>query len=236
MNYFKFKQFTILQDKCAMKVGTDGVLLGAWCHIQGKNALDIGCGTGLISIMLAQRNHGLRITGVEIDPDAAHQASNNMFHSPWSKRLTCLHQDFQTYAEKCPDVYDLIVSNPPYFNDSLKGPLDQRNQARHADQLSQEDLLEGVDKLLSPQGTFSLILPYVEGNLLIALAAQYRLHCTRKTSVFSKRGKGVKRLLLEFRRECPETCRENHLYIEGAELNSFTQEYQTLTKDFYLKF
>jgi tRNA1Val (adenine37-N6)-methyltransferase len=235
-SYFKFKQFIILQDRCAMKVGTDGVLLGAWCSANGTNALDIGTGTGVVAIMLAQRNSRLNVVGIEIDEDAAMQASKNMKHSPWDKRLSCLHSDFRTFSNNTSQKFDLIVSNPPYFIDSLKGPIDTRNVARHADELPYLDLMRGVDQILNTNGIFSLVMPYVEGNLFIATASEYGLHCTRKTNVYSKKGKNIKRLLLEFKRTPADTLRESQLYIEGEELNSFTPEYQALTKDFYLKF
>lgn len=235
-SYFKFKQFIILQDRCAMKVGTDGVLLGAWCSVHGKSALDIGTGTGIIAIMLAQRNPQINVLGIEIDEDSAEQAEKNMKHSPWDKRLSCLHSDFRSYSTSTPERFDIIVSNPPYFMESLKGPTHTRNIARHADELPYSDLMKGVERLLNSNGIFSLVMPYVEGNLLIACASEYGLHCTRKTNVYSKRGKNIKRLLLEFEKKPVETLRESHLYIEAEELNSFTPEYQALTKDFYLKF
>lgn len=235
-SYFKFKKFTIVQDRCAMKVGTDGVLLGAWCSINGKNGLDIGTGTGVIAIMLAQRNSELHLTGIEVDPQAAGQATENMKHSPWPERLDCILGDFKNFYAASDSCFDIIVSNPPYFLDSLKSPVNERNMARHAEDLSYQDLMNGVQKLLSDQGIFSVILPYVEGNLFIVNAIDFGLHCTRKTSVYSKKGKKIKRLLLEFRKQPVDTLRENTLYIEGEEINSFTDEYRSLTTDFYLKF
>ena len=235
-SYFKFKQFIIIQDQCAMKVGTDGVLLGAWCSIQGKTALDIGTGTGVVAIMMAQRNVQLDVTGIEIDLDAAEQAERNMNHSPWKTRLHSIHADFRAFSANTSQKFDIIVSNPPYFTDSLKGPVDARNTARHADELPYSDLIRGVQRILEETGTFALVMPYVEGNLLIAGASEYGLHCVRKTNVYSKKGKNIKRLLLEFQKKPVHTLRESHLYIEGEELNSFTPEYQALTKDFYLKF
>lgn len=225
-----------------MKVGTDGVLLGAWCETTGSRALDIGTGTGVIALMLAQRNAQLNILGVEVDSKAALQAQNNMQQSPWNNRLHCIEADFTRFSKSSCVPFDTVVSNPPFFVDSLKSPIEGRNTARHTNELSFADLLGGVKNVLSEQGIFSLILPYVEGNLFIAMAGQYGLHCTRKTNVFSKKGKRVKRLLLEFQKNPTVLFRENQLCIEVDMQTSvrpqstFSPEYKALTKDFYLNF
>ena len=155
---FKFKQFTIYHDKCAMKVGTDGVLLGAWAPIANvKRVLDVGTGTGLIALQLAQRNPHAKITAIEIDTVAAEQAKNNVLHSPWADRIEVLCLDFRNYQQD--DKFDLLVSNPTYFMDALKCPDEQRCMARHAGGLNYHSLFRHAVHLLSEQGKVSIIIP-----------------------------------------------------------------------------
>ncbi len=236
-DYFKFKQFTIHQDACPMKVGTDGVLLGAWVNVDEapQRILDVGTGTGLIAIMLAQRVATAQIDGVEIDEDAAQQARQNAEASPWAPRLNTIHQNFNAFASKKTSRYDLIVSNPPYFKQSLTSPDSGRTTARHAEELLHEELIHGSARLLTPQGRLAVVMPYVEGNIFIALAAKAGLYCNRKLNVSTKKDRPTKRLLMEFSRN-KEKLDEQTLYIENSALNSFTSEYQALTKDFYLRF
>ena len=156
--YFQFKQFTVRHDKCAMKVGTDGVLLGAWAPVQDvKRILDVGAGSGLISLQLAQRNPEAVITSVEIDPAAAAQAQENIQSSPWSNRMEVVCCDFRKYHPE--DKFDLIVSNPPYFVDALRCPDNQRCMARHTSELNYELLFGHSAHLLSEQGVISIIIP-----------------------------------------------------------------------------
>ncbi|MDR2937334.1 MAG: methyltransferase [Prevotellaceae bacterium] len=236
-DFFKFKQFTIRQNACSMKVGTDGVLLGAWVNA-GENMqriLDIGTGTGVIAIMLAQRFLQAKIDAVEVDEAAANQALENVKSSPWNSRLNIFHQKFNEFANSANQRYDLIVSNPPYFLNSLTSPNSGRTTARHAEELQHEELIIGSLKLLSEQGKLAVIMPYVEGNIFIALAAKSGLFCNRKLNVSTKKDRPTKRLLMEFSRSKTKLDEEN-LYIENTTLNSFTDEYKELTKDFYLRF
>lgn len=179
--YFQFKQFTVRHDKCAMKVGTDGVLLGAWAPVQNaKYILDVGAGSGLISLQLAQRNPWASITSIEIDPAAAAQAKENIQSSPWSDRMEVICSDFRDYHAE--NKFDLIVSNPPYFVDALKCPDNQRCMARHTSELNYELLFGHSTHLLSEQGIISVIIPSeVEKQLSIRLGNTSFIHIVAYT-------------------------------------------------------
>ena len=229
--YFCFKQFAIYQDRCAMKVGTDGVLLGAWTNCEGaKQILDVGTGTGLIALMLAQRSNAF-ITAIEIDENAAKQASENAANSPWGNRVIvkkCALQDFTSDIE-----FDLIVCNPPYFNNSLKSPADNRNLARHTDSLSINDLLQNSLRLLSASGRLCVILPADETNFCIEQSSQKGLFCTRSTKIKPLPNSDVKRILLEFSRTEKEYF-EDFLIIEKNR-HEYSEEFKKLTDEYYLK-
>lgn len=229
---FQFKQFSILHDKCAMKVGTDGVLLGAWVKVEDqKNILDIGTGTGLIAIMLAQQiEKAIQIHAVEIDDDAYLQALENKENCLWSQKINVFHQKIQEFETS--EKYDLIVSNPPYFLNGVKAATQKRHQARHTDTLSFDDLLKAVDRLLAENGKFYLILPYQEGIIFEEKALGYQLFCTRKTNVRSKKDKPLERLLLQFERK-NSILEENNLIIQHEKRNDYTADYIALTNQFY---
>lgn len=231
---FQFKQFFIQQDKTAMKVGTDGVLLGAWasCENVGK-ILDVGSGTGLISIMLAQRNAHCEIVGLEIEEDAYNQSVDNVSASPWSDRISILHDSLQKFSEGNNEKFDLIVSNPPFFSNSEKASNSKRTLARHTDRLSFEDLVFFSEKRLSSEGVFSLIIPIEVSDEFIFLANENKLFLNRKTIVHPNFIRPAKRVLLEFSRTKYPFV-ENSLTIE-IERHIYTEEYIRLTKDFYLK-
>lgn len=230
-SFFSFKKFTIHHDRCAMKVGTDGVLLGAWTDVtHSKHLLDIGSGTGLVALMLAQRCPG-EITGIEIDKEAVEQSRENVAASPWKERIEILWQDVCQYT---PDsLYDTIVSNPPYFVDSLKCPDGQRNTARHSDTLDAEQLIEKAASLLHPSGRFSVIIPSDLCDRFIQTAASYGLHPSRHTQVITRPSLPPKRSLLEFRKEIT-ACATDELLIE-LDRHVYSEAYIALTKDFYLK-
>jgi tRNA1Val (adenine37-N6)-methyltransferase len=233
-NFFRFKQFTVRQENAAMKVGTDGVLLGAWVDVSGvKSILDVGTGSGLIALMLAQQSNAT-IDAVEIDEPSFAQAKENIERCPWRERVNVFHQSFQSFAQSSQKKYDLIVSNPPYFIKSLLPTEAARVAARHADELPQEDLVSGVNALLEPNGRFAAIFPYVEGNMFVARAAANGLYCSKRVNVIGKQGTGVKRLLLEFGKE-KLPLDESELTIRDIN-DGFTNEYRLLTKDFYLAF
>lgn len=230
--FFAFKQFTIYHDRCAMKVGTDGVLLGAWTDVSSsKNVLDIGTGTGLISLMIAQRNDASSIVAIDIDDAAASQAKENVSASPWKERITVINQDICLYQPSM--RFDTIVSNPPFFIDSLKCPDGQRNTARHTDTLPIQSLLRKGGELLSNDGAFSIIIPYDQSEEIIRLAEGEGLYLVRHTQVVTRPGLPPKRSLLTFRKT-KEECKNDELTIE-LDRHVYTDEYIALTKDFYLK-
>ncbi|MDR1197647.1 MAG: methyltransferase [Prevotellaceae bacterium] len=233
---FTFKQFVIEQDKAAMKVGIDGVMLGAWVDVaNAADILDVGTGTGLIAIMMAQRNGIAHIDAVEIDCQAYEQAAENVNSCKWKERINVIHEKFQTFALTAQKRYDLIVSNPPYFIASLQSPEMQRTVARHSALLSQDDLIDGIGKLLADTGKFAAIFPYIEANIFIAKAAVQNLFCNKKTNIKPNPDKPVKRIMLEFSRT-KQNLAENTVCIETGKRHDYTDEYKTLTKDFYLKF
>ena len=232
MSGFRFKQFAVEQDDVAMKVGTDGVLLGAWAACDGaKCILDIGTGTDVIALQMAQRNTEAGIYAVEIDEIATRRARSNFDMSPWAERLTvenCAVQEFEP-SEK----FDLIISNPPYFVDSLQCPDAKRTTARHTQDLSFEELDKAVSRLLAENGTFALILPPAEFERYLDIS---QLHLVRRCDVCSVEGGTVKRVMGEFAKaECGTLMVEN-LTVEQARRGDYTDEYRALTKDFYLKF
>ena len=230
--YFAFKQFTIHHDRCAMKVGTDGVLLGAWTDIRhARRILDIGTGTGLIALMLAQRCPEASITAIDIDAEAVSQAQENIQNSPWKERVEAYLQDIRTYQPQT--LFDTIVSNPPYFINSLKCPDNQRNTARHTDTLDMHALLYQASQLLTPDGHFSIVLPAEQTNELVEAAERVGLHPSRHTAVITRPGLAPKRTLMEFGRS-KQAFHTDELVIE-LERHVYSEEYITLTKDFYLK-
>jgi tRNA1Val (adenine37-N6)-methyltransferase len=229
--FFQFKQFTVRQDRCAMKVGTDGVLLGAWTHaMDAKRMLDVGTGTGLVALMLAQRT-AAQILGLELDCEAATQAQENFNASPWSDRLNAQCADFLKFYSE--EKFDLIVSNPPYFEQSLLSPNLQRTNARHTQTLTYETLVSKASELLSDCGRISLILPADKEGLLVDIAKRNALYLSRKCVVIPKPDALPKRVLLEFSKIETE-FEVTDLVIELAR-HQYTPEYIALTKDYYLK-
>ena len=230
--YFAFKQFTVRHDRCAMKVGTDGVLLGAWTDLShSRRILDIGTGTGLIALMLAQRCMDARITAIDLDSAAVEQAQENIQASPWKDRIEALQQDICTYHPN--GTFDTIVSNPPYFIDSLKCPDGQRNTARHTDTLDADRLIGKASELLTSDGRFSIILPAEQTEDLIRVAGEKGLHPSRQTWVITRPGLSPKRILMEFRKT-PVTLQPDELVVE-LERHVYSEEYIALTQEFYLK-
>jgi tRNA1Val (adenine37-N6)-methyltransferase len=231
--YFQFKQFTIRHDKCAMKVGTDGVLLGAWVQTDKcRNILDVGTGSGLIALMLAQRSHAL-IDAIDIDADACLQATENVQISPFSQQITVHHEAFAEYSVHCNKIYDLIASNPPFFIDSLKCPDKKRSTARHSETLLATDLIKSCHQILAPTGRLALILPYEQLSSILNVAANCELYTCRQTDVIPHPDAAPKRFLIELS-PTYHTPIKDHLIIE-YEHNNYTEEYKTLTRAFYLK-
>lgn len=236
-SYFSFKRFTVHQSRSAMKVGTDGVLLGAWWQPSPgiRTVLDIGCGTGLIALMAAQRCPEARIDAIDIDAPSCEDAQFNFNESPWAERLHLHNLPLQQYVRGCPLRYDHILSNPPYFNNSLLSPDPSRTRARHSDSLPYGDLAEGCSLLLAPGGALSVILPTEEGRIFAETARRTGLYPVRSTQVRTRPGTPPKRILLEFRRE-KGPVQESLLVMEEPENGHYTEAYKALTRDFYLRF
>jgi tRNA1Val (adenine37-N6)-methyltransferase len=238
MKPFHFKEFTIHQDQTAMKVGTDGVLLGAWCSVADypDTILDIGAGTGVISLMMAQRSDAMTIDAVEVDESAYEQTVDNFEKSDWGDRLYCYHASFQEFADEIAEeeeTYNLILSNPPFYNDNFETQVIARNKARFTSALSFENLLLGVSKILSETGSFSVIIPFKEEESFINLAKKNKLLLNRVCRVQGNKTSEVKRSLMAFSFH-QSKIEEEHLIIE-IERHQYTEQYINLTKDFYLK-
>lgn len=232
---FKFKQFTIHQDRCAMKVGTDGVLLGAWASLdhQPKSILDIGAGTGLLSLMLAQRAIAETIDALEIDEESYEQCVENFEASVWADRLFCYHAGLKEFVVEMDDKYDLIVSNPPFYSEENKGEDPSRDRARQNLFLPFEELLAGVASLLSATGIFSVIIPFREEAVFLKLAVKYSLFPGKITRVKGNKEALVKRSLIALQFSKKKVIHQQ-LTIETAR-HQYTEDYMALTREFYLK-
>lgn len=232
---FRFKEFEIQQDKTAMKVGTDGVLLGAWTEIKEdvRSVLDIGTGTGLIALQIAQRSDCEIIDALEIEPNAYEQAVTNFENSDWGDRLFCYHASLQEFTEEIEDTYDLIISNPPFYNSTFKELEQNRALARHTQNLTFDELLQGTSKLLSESGSCAFIIPYQEEEKFLEIAQKNNLFPNRITHVKGNVNTSIKRSLLQlsFVKTTPKI---EELSIE-IERNQYTQTYIQLVQDFYLK-
>ncbi|HYF67026.1 MAG TPA: methyltransferase [Ohtaekwangia sp.] len=230
---FHFKQFSIDHTGSAMKVGTDGVLLGAWAHLNNAaRILDIGTGSGVIAIMLAQRSATeAKIDAVEIEKQDADQAYLNVMNSPWPQKITIHHTAIQNFLPE--EQYDLIISNPPYFSNSYEPPDERRIKTRHTTALTFHELLQAVLRLLNTAGTFNVVLPYTEGLAFRKMAIDSGLYCTRCWSFRGRKGKPVERFLFEFSRR-EGKCEEGDfaLFNEGEE---WSFKYRQITGPFYLK-
>lgn len=232
---FQFKQFTINQDRCAMKIGTDGVLLGAWTSVEHNpfNVLDIGAGTGVLSLMIAQRSLAENIEALEIDAEAYEQCSENFENSPWADRLFCYHASLLEFVEEVDDEFDLIICNPPFYSEDYKTDNEARDLARFNDAMPFEHLIYAVANLLSKNGVFAVVIPNKEEEKFIDLASKIGLSVKRSLHVKGNPNSEFKRSLIEFSFE--ETKIEtSDLVIETAR-HQYTEDYINLTKDFYLK-
>lgn len=233
---FSFKQFYVQQDKTAMKVGTDGVLLGSWTPVDNnpKTILDIGTGTGLIALMLAQRTTAHQIDALEIDENAYEQATDNFENSPWNDRLFCFHAGLDEFVEDPEDEYDLIVSNPPFYSEDYKTNDKSRDLARFQEAMPFEELVEAADLLLSENGIFSVIIPFKEEARFIDLCAEVELYPVKVTRVKGNLSTPIVRSLLAFKRYELAILEADELVIESNR-HDYTPDYIALTKDFYLK-
>lgn len=232
-NSFKFKQFEVANVRSAQKVGTDGVLLGAWTGLMpgDRTALDAGTGTGVIALMLVQRHPELRVTGIDIDSASAAEAAENFSASRWADRLTAVEADFLQWGSG--EKFDLIVSNPPFFVNALKAPDSRRSAARHTDSLPFGALVEKASGMLSDRGRLAVVLPAAEAVSFAGKAFERGLFLSRICRVSTLAGSPAKRALMEFSLKKGGLVEET-LAIENE--SGPTEEYRSLTKEFYLKF
>lgn len=226
---FRFKQFVIEQELCAMKVGTDGVLLGAWAE-GGQRILDVGTGTGVIALMMAQRFPETQVTALDIDEGAVLQARHNVVHSPFKDRVEVLHSSVQEFSPSKSKIlhskFDCIVANPPFFIDSLRAPDTQRNAARHTDTLSYDELMQSASRLLTDEGVISVIVPFDYRRRMDDAALFAGLYPCRLCAVSTKEGKPPRRYLLSYSRRLRS--------LRSETLTIGSEAYQQLTQDFYL--
>lgn len=230
---FRFKQFEIWHDHCAQKVGTDGVLLGAWADLkQSKHILDVGTGSGLIALMAAQRASEAEVVGIEIDPDAARQASENAQRSPFSERITITQSDVRDFHSTL--AFDCILSNPPFFTEESRPPVSERAIARNTATLTFVELIAAVGRLLADEGCFHVVLPSSAVPGFVALCLERNLHLERQCLVSTVAGKAPKRSLLTFVSGIPSSP----LLVEQLVLQTpdgrRTEAYQRLASSFYL--
>lgn len=232
---FQFKRFTVHQDICQMKVNTDGIMLGAWTDVNDANsALDIGSGTGVIALMLAQKNENLIIDAVDIDKNAFIQSRDNFLLNHLEKRIFAHHADFLEFQQQKDKKYDVIVSNPPFFSGGTFSFNENKASVRHTIKLGHGNLLLGVKKLLSKEGRFFVILPYLEGIRFIEMAEKYGLFLSCLTEVYSRENKPVERLLMCFSSKKEIQPLKDKLKILKNESEMYSDEFIQLTKDLYL--
>ena len=241
MSHFDFKRFRIEQDRCAMKVGTDGVLLGAWAE-GGRRILDIGTGTGVIALMMAQRFANAMVTAIDIDEEACRQARENALASPFADRVAVVHSSVQAFSVDCLEkslktdsieLFDSIVSNPPFFEQSLKNPDSRKATARHTDSLSFSDLFENVSRLLSDDGVFSVIIPVEKLESFTSNAYLSGFYISRQCLVKTTLKKPAKRCLLAFKKHLPEVVEKSEIFLQNDD-ETRSESYRNLTQDFYL--
>lgn len=229
---FDFKKFSVCDANCAMKIGTDGVLLGAWTDVdRALSVLDIGAGSGLVALMIAQRNANATIVAAELDAAAATDCAGNIAASPWSNRISVHIGDFASYSPALP--VDLIVSNPPFFTEALRSPDALRAQARHEASLSPKSLIAYAAKVLAADGSLAMITPCTDADNILYTAEMAHLKLRRYTEVIMRAGDSPSRILWQF-------CRiDGHLTKSSLSIRSssrsWSDEYLSLTSDFYIK-
>lgn len=232
---FQFKQFSIKDENSALKVGTDAVLLGAYVKLENiKSVLDIGCGSGIIALMMAQKSNST-IDAIDIDFESIQEAKVNFKNSPWSDQIIAIHTSLSDFVKQSNKKYDLIISNPPFFNNSLKSSSDRNNLSKHTSILNHEDLVFGVKNLIAPNGVFAVIIPFDQITSFLNIAFIEGFHCFQKLIIYPTPKKPANRVIIEFRSNRFNKSTEENLTIRD-ESGNFTEQYKTLTSDFYLNF
>lgn len=239
---FRFRQFEVSNKLSAMKIGTDAVLLGAWAFEasvfggrSGHRALDVGCGTGVLSLMLAQRFTGMSVLGIDIDADAATEAATNFGRSPWAERLEAFQADFREFAASGEaGIYDMIISNPPFFTGGAEAPDDARRIARHQEALGLHDLMDGAARVLAPEGILAVVLPADKADEARTEARFARLEPTRECIVGTTPRKPPRRILMEFRHSCIATATQRENLLIHTPHGGFSERYSRLVEPFYL--
>ena len=233
---FVFKKFSINQHKCAHKVGTDGVLIGAWAEVKdAKNILDVGTGTGIIALMMAQKSHA-QVDAIDIEKGSYEQAKENVNYCIWAKRIRVYHSTLQDFAKSINKKYDVVITNPPYFVDSSKAPDEERSHARHTDLLPFKELLRGVFSVLNATGKFYIILPTKEALDFKAMAEKEDLHLVKLLRVKTKSTNDIEKRHIMLYKFTKEPLTEETISIENEGRHNYTDEYKKLTGDFYLHF
>lgn len=244
----EFQRFTVKDEKCAMKIGTDGVLLGAWASLQSSekalNIVDVGSGSGVVALMLAQRFIASKVTAVELEPHAVEQARENFENSPFDSRMECVEASFQNWAAESDNQssFDLVVSNPPFFNGKPKSPFHARNLARHDDYLNISDLFEGAEKVLRAKGVFGLVWPVEREADLMAAAKMRKFHVIRKCLIRPTPQHNPVRFLVEFKQDISGNLEVPSLILTDIVLETgegegrhFTSQHNELMKAFFLQ-
>ncbi len=233
---FRFKQFEVRQDLCTMKVNSDGVLLGAWANVDGADSiLDIGAGSGVVGLMLAQKRPDASIVGVEIDDCSCRQAEINFDNSPWSKNLSVVESGIQEYGKNTDRKFDHIVSNPPFFSGGTLSDNQPKNIVRHTVKMSHGDLLLAIRRLLADDGRCSIILPILEGMRFIEIVERYSFFITRRTLMRPRVDKPLERILFEFSKKQHPEVDEVELVMYKGNSKEYTDDYKAITKEYYLK-
>jgi tRNA1Val (adenine37-N6)-methyltransferase len=231
---FHFKQFSLNHHRSTMKTGTDAILLGTWANVEGcTNVLDIGSGAGIISMLIASRCNA-KIDAIEIDLPSVQESSKNFENSAFAERLNVINDDFNEFAKKTSAAsYDLIVSNPPFFTSDLRSPNLRRTNARHTTSLNYNEICFGVNKLLSANGSFNLVIPYFKHESFIAIAKENKLFLNRMLLIFPRRGSMPNRINMEFKKTAVDTSKTGYFIIR-EENNNFTAQYREWLEAYYL--
>ena len=228
--YFRFRQFTVWHDRCAMKVGTDGVLLGAWAWVDGcSRVLDVGCGSGVISLMAAQRTSSVQVFGIDVEPKAVGQAKENVSNSPYADRIVIHEIDVRDFVGK----FDCIVCNPPFFVEDTVSPNENRAIARSSTELTYEELWHAVNRLNMDDGVFNVVIPRDSFAMFTSIAISFGYDVYRKLVVRTVQGKQPKRILLTYRKGRCDIKEDGELVLQNSD-GSRTDEYNQLTAEFYL--